>query len=247
MKKVLGILGSITVFIAFLVAIGFGKMVGRGVADAAFEPNRGELLSKAADQINAKLPMMVDSETRLDSTRPGENDSFDYIYTLVNYSSTALEVNTVSNLAPQIISHSCSIPQMRKFLSLGITAVYIYRGNDGVEVGRIKVHERDCVTQPPSLPSLPSEVTQDIQSNAQLAPETQPLAAPEARVVKTSSSQEVPVVASSDSGPDYNSPHNRRCRDRFDQQTSGISNSLPIGEYVNARDRYAREFNKCLR
>lgn len=38
------------------------------------------------------------------------------------------------------------------------------------------------------------------------------------------------VVSASERGPNYDSPHNRRCRERLNDQTSRISDDVPLGK-----------------
>jgi hypothetical protein len=144
MKKLLGVLGTIGFVIVLIIAMGVGKMVGRGVSDVALHADSDISLSQISEKVNATLPMMVDSETRLDSTAPGPDRSFNYLYTLVNYPSNALTPSVIEDLAPEVTKKVCTTSQMQRMLASGVTAIFRYRGNDGVEVGRIEINQRDC-------------------------------------------------------------------------------------------------------
>ncbi|MEZ8629941.1 hypothetical protein AB6D56_05280 [Vibrio lentus] len=72
MKSIWKVLGSIGVVIIIIIAGGIGKLVGKTSSEAYSKSKKeSELdsaLMQAASQINQNLPMMVDAETRWDST-----------------------------------------------------------------------------------------------------------------------------------------------------------------------------------
>ena len=142
MKKVLGTVGSI---LLLLVAMVFGKVIGRAAGDAATKPDIDKVLSNAASQINANLPMMVDKETRLDTTMGGPGKRFTYFYTFPEYGSADLDAGEVHNLLSATVPKNvCGSTDMKPMFKLGVTAIYVYRGNDGVEITRLSITPQSC-------------------------------------------------------------------------------------------------------
>lgn len=118
-------------------------------------PSPSEVVYAASRESNKNLPMMIDSETRLDSTVPGPGSTFSYLYTMVNYSSASIDPDFVASLAPQVVHKVCTSTEMRKILSLGVTTFYIYRGNDGTEIGRIRINQNDCSAKSANVAPAP--------------------------------------------------------------------------------------------
>ena len=146
MKKLLGGIGTV---LLLLVAMAFGKIIGRTAVDSATKPNFSKELTKVASQINATLPMMVDKDTRLDATQGGPGKNFSYYYTLPQYASSELDPVAVKDaISPLVRSNVCGNKDMRKMFEIGVTAHYIYRGNDGVEVVRLAITPADCGVSP---------------------------------------------------------------------------------------------------
>jgi hypothetical protein len=142
MKKVLGTVGSI---LLLLVAMAFGKIIGRSVGNSATKPNIDKVLSQAASQVNANLPMMVDKETRLDTTMGGPGKRFTYFYTFPAYASTELDASEVHSLLSSTVPKNvCGSTDMKPMFKLGVTAIYVYRGNDGAEVTRLSITPQSC-------------------------------------------------------------------------------------------------------
>jgi hypothetical protein len=149
MKTVWKVLGSIGLLIVIVFAGSIGKMVGKstvqnyseGKKEGAFE----EVLTKTASQINGRLPVMVDKETRLDSTVGGPGKKFTYLCTLVNFSAQEISWQHFSStLSPNIRNSVCSSKEMEVFVKNGVQVVYNYRGKNGVIVGDIVVNPSDC-------------------------------------------------------------------------------------------------------
>lgn len=101
-------------------------------------------LLKAASEMNKKLPMMIDSETRLDTTTGG-NKTFQYNYTLVNYSAANISSQEIHNaLEQKIINGVCTTKEMEAFVKKGVTVAYAYYGNDGKQITVISVAPSQC-------------------------------------------------------------------------------------------------------
>jgi hypothetical protein len=141
MKKVWSVLGFIGLLIAMAVGGGFGNLIGREVANTAMGPDLETVLAKTASDLNSRLPMMVDKETRLDSTVAGPGKKFMYLYTLVGHNSGDLDPTV---LTPHVKKNTCGLADMKAFWENGVSATYVYRGNDAREIGRVTVTPSDC-------------------------------------------------------------------------------------------------------
>jgi hypothetical protein len=103
-----------------------------------------EMLPKFASQLNAKLPIMVDSDTRLDSSM-GINKTFRYNYTLVNYSSSDVTAQGIQNaFKQQIETKVCTSQETLAFLKNDVTVSYAYFSNEGEQITVISVTPSQC-------------------------------------------------------------------------------------------------------
>ena len=84
------------VIVVVIFAGAIGKLIGQNTTDRFLDGKReGTLdatLKQAATELNENLPMMVDADTRLD-TSMGINGKFRYNYTLVNYTAEEFDSN----------------------------------------------------------------------------------------------------------------------------------------------------------
>jgi hypothetical protein len=103
----------------------------------------------ASQDINRKAPMVIDSETRLDSTMVA-NRVFTYKFTLINHAGKGVpqaEIDTIETTdKKRIINLDCSTPSMRNILDRGLDLSYLYYGNDGVLISTIAVRKSDCTS-----------------------------------------------------------------------------------------------------
>jgi hypothetical protein len=91
-------------------------------------------LAEAANEINQHLPMMIDSETRIDSTIALPGKTFQYFYTLVNFSKDQLDAEDFEKRLRSIILNSIKTnSDMENFRKNEVTLVYLYRDKDGKE------------------------------------------------------------------------------------------------------------------
>jgi len=91
-------------------------------------------LVEAANEINQHLPMMIDSETRIDSTIALPGKTFQYFYTLINYSKDQLDAEDFEKrLRPLILNSIKTNTDMENFRKNKVTLVYLYRDKDGNE------------------------------------------------------------------------------------------------------------------
>ena len=143
--KILGGVGLLLV-IAFSSLI--GKQVGKGSVENYYtNKNKGafdEELTKSVSQINANLPRMVDTETRLDSA-VGSNKNLRYNYTLVNYSEKTLSADALNNaVGKNIVNEVCTAKETKVFIKNGVTISFAYHGNEGKQITVISVAPSQC-------------------------------------------------------------------------------------------------------
>ena len=108
---------------------------------------QGELdsvLIKMANKFNESLPMMINLDTRLDSTI-GINKQFRYNYTMVEYTTDELDVNYFrKKTQPKLINMVCTTAEMRGFVSNGVPVIYAYHTNDGEPLTIFTVDPSQC-------------------------------------------------------------------------------------------------------
>lgn len=110
-------------------------------ADAKFQAD----LVKASSEHNKSLPMMVDSDTRLDTTIAGPGKEWTYMYTLV-----ATDVKGITNekinevMGDKLRNSVCTMKEMEIFVRNEVTMKYKYRDNDGNYLGEVVVTPGDC-------------------------------------------------------------------------------------------------------
>lgn len=147
-KKVLTALG----FIGILIAASVGGQIGKEVGKAAMKPSQQEVeaklvegFTKAANQYNQRLPMMVDQDTRLDKATVGPGPRAVYHHTFPKYTSRDIDANWLqTNLRPEVMRKVCASADMKKSLQYGGIYVYAYSGSDGVEITRFEIDRNDC-------------------------------------------------------------------------------------------------------
>lgn len=148
MNKLAKILGGIGLLIVIAFAGGIGKLVGKSTSERFFDGKKeselNSVLMQAASQINQNLPMMVDSETRLDST-VGINKTFRYNYTMINYPVEELDPKGFSEaMRPQIVNSVCTTKEMEVFMKNGVPVTYAYHGKNGKQLTTITVEPSQC-------------------------------------------------------------------------------------------------------
>ena len=120
----------------FIASMGFNYLVKNSTVD--------EQLSKAASNLNKNLPMMVDSETRWDSTVALPDKTLKYFYTLVNYSKDELDINKTGNtIRPLMLNNIRTSSDMELFRRNKVTMIYSYRDKDHNEVMELKFTHDD--------------------------------------------------------------------------------------------------------
>ena len=130
-----------------IVAIVIGATVGFWVAaHGIFHRSTQQVLENAATSLNKKLPMMVDSETRLDNVEAGPDGSktLIYEYTLPNATKDNLDVPVLEKLLrPQVIKNYKTRTEMRSFRDADVHLDYRYKDKNGVLVMDLDISPKD--------------------------------------------------------------------------------------------------------
>jgi len=132
--------------IVILICVIVGFSVIKNLSN--FEEKNGGALEKtliqAASKINANCPIMVDSETRLDSVS-GINRGFQYNYTLVKYSANEIEPVAIKNaMLTALINNLCTSKGMKIFVKNNVPVTYAYFGKNGKKITTITVSPSQC-------------------------------------------------------------------------------------------------------
>lgn len=143
MNKLFGAFATIAVLAVLLVATSIGNIGGKIASEAAFGPSSRDVIAAATREINKKLPMMVDKETRLDSTTPGPGRMLAYNYTLVNYTASQLSDQWLNTFQRKVVKTSCRQKQ-KNLLSNKISMRYRYSSADGYMVRNFIINPTDC-------------------------------------------------------------------------------------------------------
>lgn len=101
-------------------------------------------LIAVANEMNQMTPIMVDDDTRLDSTIALKR-SFLYLYTLVGYTADQLDPELfLQAIEPLLLQELCSSEDMAGFLDNDIDTIYVYRGSDGNQITSVTIRASDC-------------------------------------------------------------------------------------------------------
>ena len=148
MKTFWKVLGGIGLLLVIVFSGAIGKLVGKSSVDNYYSGKKegtiDGVLLQTSSKLNEKLPMMVNSETRLDST-VGTNKTMRYNYTLINYSATNISAQDISKaLGQKLVNNVCTTKSMQIFVKNGITVSYAYHGNEGKQITVISVAPSQC-------------------------------------------------------------------------------------------------------
>ncbi|MBT8085814.1 MAG: hypothetical protein HKN35_04230 [Woeseia sp.] len=101
-------------------------------------------LQEAAEDINSRLPRMLDADFRLDSMTAG-NREFRYNLTIVNYLAAQVDGLVIQKkMHGKLVENFCRGETLRVFRENKIPITYIYFGKDAKEIARMKVSPAQC-------------------------------------------------------------------------------------------------------
>lgn len=102
-----------------------------------------EVLAATADEINRNLPMMVDQNTRLDSTVALPKSKLMYRFTILNIDPLPDGDVLVEALRPTTLNNYKTSQDMADLRKMNVTLVYSYADDKGNELARFQVSPQD--------------------------------------------------------------------------------------------------------
>ena len=145
MKKIIvKVLVGASIFVAVIIGNVIGKTAVKSQTHTNNDSRLDSLLIRTASEFNSKLPMMVDAETRLDSTA-GINKEFRYNYTLIKRSLKDVSAEAIQNaLSEKITNNVCTTKEMNIFVGNNVTVSYAYYSKEGKQITVISVPASKC-------------------------------------------------------------------------------------------------------
>lgn len=145
-------LGKIGAVIGLLIIIAFASAIGKNIGKSAVKNyEQGKIdsaiekaLLETSQQINKQLPMMVDSETRLDVTMcAGKHVA--YKYTMINLSETEIDkIDFANQVKAILVKNQCSNENMIKMLKMDVRYNYTYLDRNGILLAAININKSHC-------------------------------------------------------------------------------------------------------
>jgi hypothetical protein len=124
-----------------------GAIIGNWAVSGLFTQSpedKTAILMQTASEINANLPMNIDSDTVLFATS-GVQNTFTYNYRLPNYEKENLDINAfVVAMSPNITNSVCTTEAMKAFRDLEIVVSYSYYDVNQKQITVIKVDTKEC-------------------------------------------------------------------------------------------------------
>jgi len=121
-----------------------GGMIGSQIVRTLNQQDFDTVLMEISNEINKNLPMMIDENTRVDSTLGGPGNKITYFYTLVNHSAQDIDIETLKpTLKKQLINNYKSSSGMKDLRENDVELQYIYRDNQAVELMKFIVTTSD--------------------------------------------------------------------------------------------------------
>ena len=140
-KKAIAVLIAIT-------AITYGLLLYEAINDPKV---LNAALVETADEVNKDLPIMIDSETRLDGT-VASYKTFIFLYTIINVSEAEIDVYKLyNNLYPEILNNIKTNSDLKIFRDNKVTMVYLYRDKNGNKIVEFRFGYEDYREDKPML------------------------------------------------------------------------------------------------
>lgn len=103
-----------------------------------------EKLVQTSKNLNARLPLNVDSETRWDTTVPGPGRCLTYCYTLINVSKKEIDpAELTAKIRTKLLLYYKTNPEMKLFRDNRVTVHYLFKDKLGETVTSIDVTPDD--------------------------------------------------------------------------------------------------------
>lgn len=103
-------------------------------------------LRTVAYRLSAKLPVMIDPETRLEQIEPGSGLEQVFRFTLISKDAKDVDAaSTIERLRARARGGICSEATLAPLVARGVRVTYVYRDRSGVEALRFSVDPIDCL------------------------------------------------------------------------------------------------------
>jgi hypothetical protein len=104
-----------------------------------------EFLQTTAKMMNSSLPLMIDENTRWDSSSAEPGKTLSYNYTLVNTSAKDVYSSLfVSNIRKSVTNDICMTPATQMFAEYGILLNFNYYDRSHNLITKVEVDPRNC-------------------------------------------------------------------------------------------------------
>ena len=133
------------IIIIALAAV-IGSIAGRYIIDGinGKQNSFDKVLVKTANELNKNLPMMMDSETRLDTTMALPGKEYVYYISVINYTVDEIDIEIFGNeIKPNLLNNVKTNSNMETFRENNVTLSYVYRDKNKNEIIRIKITPED--------------------------------------------------------------------------------------------------------
>ncbi len=104
-------------------------------------------LMNEVNEANKSLPVMIDKDTRMDSTLSKGKNLY-YVYTMINLNSSDVSISRLNSFLvmkkKQIIKFSCSEKNTLFLLNYGAVVHYLYNWKNGEHMRTIRISKNDC-------------------------------------------------------------------------------------------------------
>ncbi len=106
-------------------------------------PDVDRALVELSSELNKRMPIVVDKETRLDSTAPSPSKTLSYQYTLVNFDGVKVEEKELAEIRTRAQANYQTNPAMKSLREMGVTLRYRYKNKSGAFVGEFSLTPKD--------------------------------------------------------------------------------------------------------
>jgi hypothetical protein len=122
----------------------FSKSPSKSACANAAENDLDLVLDATVKLSNKQLPVMVDSDTRLEKLST-DGKTMTYHYMLVNYAAKDLDATALMKLlVPTVIRQTCDQASLKSILEQGGTIAHRYNAKDNVLIGEVAVDKKSC-------------------------------------------------------------------------------------------------------
>ncbi|MGP5450882.1 hypothetical protein ACTXOX_24355 [Pseudomonas helleri] len=135
-------------FILLFCSIAIAGSVGKQLAKAWMTKSDTEkltnVISESVKTINSQSPKQLDPITRIDRTEAVDGYKVRAYYTLINYQTYAQGFK-LAKLKELTVKKLCTNKAQYSNLQLGLVWEYVYKQENGAEVGRFEIGKADCL------------------------------------------------------------------------------------------------------